>query len=159
MIRPILALVALALAAGFQGALTVYVPATAAVIDLLLIVAIYYALHTNQVSGMLMGTACGLVLDSLVAHPIGQNAFALTLIGYLVGGLGKRFELSQPLFHLLVLAGATLMQAAVVSVLHMVLGLPVEFPSWSLLLARMAANGLVGMAIYAGLQRRARSRS
>ena len=52
MIRPILALVALALAAGFQGALTAYVPAAAAVIDLLLIVAIYYALHTNQVNGM-----------------------------------------------------------------------------------------------------------
>jgi rod shape-determining protein MreD len=159
MIRPILALVALVLAAGVQGALTSYVPAAAAVFDFLLIVAIYYALNTNQVSGMLMGTVCGLIQDALVGHPIGQNAFAKTLIGYLVGGLGKRFELSQSVTHLLVLAGATLLQATVVSVLHLVLGLSVDFPSGTVLLARMAANGLVGTAIYAGLQRRARNRS
>ncbi len=157
--RPAWALIALALAVGIQSALTTYFPIAAVVFDFFLILATYYALTTNQVTGMLVGTVCGLVQDALGAPPFGQNAFAKTLIGYVVGGLGRRFEFSLPVTHLLVLAGATFLQAVVVFIVHLVLGLPADFPSWKVLLTNMFGNGVMGMAIYAVVLRRRERRS
>ena len=157
--RPARALIALALAVGVQSTLTAYFPIAGVVFDFFLILTIYYSLTTNQVTGMLVGTVCGLVQDALGAPPFGQSAFAKTLIGYVVGALGRRFEFSLPVTHLLVLAGATLLQAVIVFIVHLMLGLPSDFPSWKSLLTNMFGNGVMGMAIYAAVLRRRGRRS
>lgn len=147
--------IALAAAAGSQAALTAYLPDAARFFDLYLIVAVYYALTTTQVRSMLIGTLCGLAQDGLVAAPpLGQNAFAKTLIGYLVGGFGRRFEMNQPVPQLLALASATLLHAVVLSALRLVLGLPMGFPPGRDLVGRVLGNGLLGVAIYAVVRRR-----
>ena len=155
MTRAIWGLTWLVLAAGAQGTLRAYLPEAAGLFDLFLILTVYYSLTTNQVAGMGVGLVCGLVQDGLFASPpVGRNAFAKVLIGYLVGGLGRRFELAQPLPQLLVLAGATLLQSVTLSSLHLVLGLPAELPSGRRLIFSMMGNGLVGLVLYRGRRRR-----
>lgn len=152
------AALALALAAGAQAVLTSYLPATARVFDFFLIVAVYYAMTTRQVAGMFGGLACGLIQDGLLAPLIGLNAFAKTLIAYLVGSIGKRVELTQPIPQFLILVGATLLQILTFATLHLVLGLTADLPSGGDLLAGTVGNSLMGTAIYAVLRRRRRKR-
>lgn len=149
MTRPVWAALGLLLAAGAQATLGTYLPEAAGVFDFFLILAIYYALATGQVTGMLVGVACGLVQDGLLGSgPMGRSAFAKALIGYAVGGLGRRVELDQPLPQLLVLIGATLLQALTIAALHLVLGLPADLPSGRRLVMGMAGNGLLGIALF-----------
>ena len=148
------AALALALAAGAQSVLTSYLPETARVFDFFLIVAVYYAMTTRQVAGMFAGLACGLIQDGLLAPLIGLNAFAKTLIAYLVGGVGNRVELTQPIPQFLVLVGATLLQVLTFAALHLVLGLTADLPSGRDLLAETVGNGLMGASIYVALRRR-----
>ena len=139
----------LGLAAGVHAAVGTYLPQAAGLFDLFLILAVYYSLTTNQVAGMGVGLVCGLVQDGLFASPpLGRNAFAKVLVGYLVGGLGRRFELSQPFPQLMVLVGATLLQTLTLASLHLVLGMPADLPSGQRILLGMAGNGLVGLMLF-----------
>jgi rod shape-determining protein MreD len=136
-------------------ALTAYVPGLSRFFDFFLVVAVYYALTSNQVSGMLTGAACGLVQDALFAPILGLNAFSKALLGYLIGSLGTRIVLQQTFPRLMILAVATSLQAVIFFALHLVLGLPAEFPAVQELLLRMLGNAVLGGAAYGILRRRA----
>jgi rod shape-determining protein MreD len=144
---------AIALAIGGQ-ALTVYVPAIAGLFDIFLIVVVYYAVTTQQVNAMLAGALCGLVQDVLFAPIIGVNAFAKALLGYLIGGLSSRMLLSQTAAQMLVLGAATLLQAAILFVLQLVLGFSADLPGGRQLFLGTLGNVALGGLLYAALRRR-----
>jgi len=141
--------------AAAAHALTAYLPAISGFFDFFLVVAVYYAVTTDQVKGMLTGAACGLVQDALSGPIIGLNAFSKALLGYLIGGLSTKILLHQPVPRLLVLAAATLAQVFIFFALHLVLGLPAELPAGQDLLLRTLGNVVLGAILYGWLGRRA----
>jgi rod shape-determining protein MreD len=151
--------VALTLAAGAQMLLTAAAPAAAGVLDIFLLVTIFCSVRTNQLTGMLVGTAGGLVQDALVGNLVGPSAFSKTLIGFLVGRLGMRFELQQTLPYLACVAGATLLQVATFHALHLVLGLSAEFPATGAIATQVAVNSVAGTIAFAVARWRRRRRT
>ena len=67
------------------------------VLDLPLLVVIYFGLsRRNPSTGLLLGTAIGLLQDSLSAVPLGLNGIAKTIIGYLASSIGARLDTEHP---------------------------------------------------------------
>src|SRR5437899_4954920 len=71
----------------------------AALLDLPLLVVIYLGLsRRNPSTGLLLGTAVGLMQDSLSGPtvPLGLFGIAKTVIGYLASSLGARLDTEHP---------------------------------------------------------------
>ena len=69
----------------------------AAVIELPLLVTIYFALsRRNPVSGMLLGMIIGLAQDSLSHTPIGLYGISKTVVGYVASSVGARIDTEHP---------------------------------------------------------------
>src|SRR4030081_1522310 len=86
------------LALMFQAFVPVYF-AKAAMIDLPLLVTIYFGLsRRNPSTGLLLGLAIGLAQDSLSGPtvPLGLYGIAKTLIGYLASSIGARLDTEHP---------------------------------------------------------------
>ena len=68
-----------------------------AILDLPLLVTIYFALsRRNPSSGLLLGMAIGLLQDSLSGVPLGFYGIAKTIIGYLASSIGARLDTEHP---------------------------------------------------------------
>jgi rod shape-determining protein MreD len=70
-----------------------------AILDLPLLVTIYFGLsRRNPSTGLLLGTAIGLVQDSLSGPtvPLGLYGIAKTIIGYLASSIGARLDTEHP---------------------------------------------------------------
>ncbi len=68
-----------------------------AILDLPLLVTIYFALsRRNPSSGLLLGMAIGLLQDSLSGVPLGFYGIAKTIIGFLASSIGARLDTEHP---------------------------------------------------------------
>lgn len=128
-------------------------------IDVFLLVVVYYAVSRSRVQAILMGAFAGLLQDVFASTFLGFHAFVKTGVAYLIGGLGARLMLNQPLPQFASLAAATLLDGALSALLASLAGLPPMVRLGPLV--RLAlVNGLVGMILYAmvrrGLPRRQR---
>jgi len=86
------------LALMFQAFVPVYF-AKAAMIDLPLLITIYFGLsRRNPSSGLLLGMIIGLLQDSLSGPtvPIGLYGISKTVIGYLASSIGARLDTEHP---------------------------------------------------------------
>ncbi len=73
--------------------------AKAAILDLPLLVTIYFGLsRRNPSTGLLLGMAVGLLQDSLSGPtvPLGLYGIAKTIIGYLASSIGARLDTEHP---------------------------------------------------------------
>jgi rod shape-determining protein MreD len=67
-------------------------------VDLPLICTVYYGfVMGNPAASIVMGSALGLMQDSLSAAALGTNAFSKTLIGFLASSAGTKFAVDQPI--------------------------------------------------------------
>jgi rod shape-determining protein MreD len=67
-------------------------------IELPLLVTIYFALSRRNASGgLLLGMVIGLLQDSLSHTPIGLYGISKTLVGYMASSLGSRIDVEHPL--------------------------------------------------------------
>src|SRR5712664_3511101 len=90
-------IVATLLALVFQSSFPIHF-AKAAVLDLPLLVTIYFGLsRRNPSTGLLLGTFIGLLQDSLSKTPLGLFGIAKTVIGYLASSIGARLDTEHPL--------------------------------------------------------------
>jgi rod shape-determining protein MreD len=90
--------VATVLALVIQAGFPVYF-SKAAIIDLPLLITIYFGLsRRNPSTGLLLGTAVGLLQDSLSGPtvPLGLYGIAKTIIGYLASSIGARLDTEHP---------------------------------------------------------------
>jgi rod shape-determining protein MreD len=81
-----------------QAFLPVYI-AKAEILDLPLLVTIYFGLsRRNPSTGLLLGTAIGLLQDSLSGPsvPLGLYGISKTIIGYLASSIGARLDTEHP---------------------------------------------------------------
>src|ERR1700732_638414 len=86
------------LALMFQAFVPVYF-AKAAMIDLPLLITIYFGLRRrNPSTGLLLGMVIGLLQDSLSGPtvPLGLYGIAKTIIGYLASSIGERLDTEHP---------------------------------------------------------------
>jgi rod shape-determining protein MreD len=58
--------------------------------SLMLIISVFFGLQDGPLAGAVVGFACGLVEDSLSSGPMGVNALARTLLGFIVGSIRGR---------------------------------------------------------------------
>jgi len=87
-------LLALVIQAWFPLSLT-----RVAILDLPLLVTVYFGLsRRNPSTGLLLGTAIGLLQDSLSGPtvPLGLYGIAKTIIGYLASSIGSRLDTEHP---------------------------------------------------------------
>lgn len=82
--------------------------AKAAILDLPLLVTIYFGLsRRNPSTGLLLGMAIGLLQDSLSGPtvPLGLYGIAKTVIGYLASSIGARLDTEHPAARFALTAG------------------------------------------------------
>ncbi len=90
-------LVVTILALVLQALLPLYVP-RAELLELPLLVTVYFGLsRRNPSMGLLLGTAIGLLQDSLSHKPLGLYGIAKTLVGYFASSIGGRIDTEHPL--------------------------------------------------------------
>ena len=91
------ALAAIAAALALQTTLASLVIRGTAALDLVLIVVVYLALISGPVTGLLLGSAAGLIQDALSSGIIGIGGLAKTVVGLCRRLLGTQFIVTAPL--------------------------------------------------------------
>lgn len=87
-------------------------------IDLFLLLNIYFALNFNQMICMGVSVPSGLIQDAFSKGIVGINAFSKTIIVFIISGLGSRLMIKHPLIIMLLIAIATLLDYLVLYGLH-----------------------------------------
>ncbi|MEZ5283412.1 MAG: rod shape-determining protein MreD [Vicinamibacterales bacterium] len=137
-------LAALAAALAIQTTLTQYVRGTAA-LDFVLIMVVSLALTSGPITGVVAGSAAGLVQDALSSGVVGIGALAKTIVGFFAGRLGTQFIVTAPLPRFVVFMAATLVHAALFMGLYTLLGLR-TFPNpYAAIGGQAVGNAVVGV--------------
>lgn len=158
------ALAAIAAALALQTTLASLVIRGTAALDLVLIVVVYLALMTGPVTGLLLGSAAGLIQDSLSSGIIGVGGLAKTIVGFVAGVLGTQFILTAPLSRFVVFVMATILHATVFMGLYVLLDLRQFDSPYSAVLSQAVGNGFLGVVaaqlveLLPGLRARRRAR-
>lgn len=159
-----LSLLAIAVALALQTTLASLVIRGTAALDLVLVVVVYLALISGPVTGLLLGSAAGLVQDALSSGIIGVGGLAKTLVGFMAGVLGTQFIVTAPLSRFVVFVLATVLHAAVFMGLYTLLDLRQFEAPWGPVLGQAVGNGFIGVvgaqivAVLPGLRERRRAR-
>ena len=123
----------------------------AALLDLPLLVVIYLGLsRRNPSTGLLLGTAVGLMQDSLSGPivPLGLFGIAKTVVGYLASSLGARLDTEHPAARFALTAGFFIIHQAVVALTRRILLAQPE-PWFNLrLFAGALVNALVAVFLF-----------
>jgi rod shape-determining protein MreD len=146
-------LIAAFLALLLQALLPVYFP-RAAILDLPLLITVYFALsRRNPSTGLLLGTGIGLLQDSLSKSPLGLYGIAKTIIGYLASSIGARLDTEHPAARFaLTAAFFVVQQVLVVLTERLLLARPEVWFNMRLAIAA-GVNGVVGVCLYFLLDR------
>ena len=141
-------LAAIALALALQTTLAPLLAGGAAALDLVLVVVVYVALRNGPVTGMLAGSAAGIIQDALSIGVIGIGGLAKSVVGFAVGALGQQFIVTAAFPRLVIFLGSTVAHAAMFMGLYELLGLG-SFPSpWAAILSQALGNTVVGMITF-----------
>ena len=157
-------LLAIVIALALQTTLASLVIRGTAALDLVLIVVVYLALITGPVTGLLLGSAAGLVQDSLSSGIIGVGGLAKTIVGYMAGMLGTQFILTAPLSRFVVFVLATVVHATIFMGLYTLLDLRQYESPYAAVMSQAVGNALLGVVgaqlieLLPGLRARRRAR-
>ncbi|HUE88455.1 MAG TPA: rod shape-determining protein MreD [Vicinamibacterales bacterium] len=143
--KVVTSLLAIAAALALQTTLASLVIRGTAALDLVLIVVVYLALISGPVTGLLLGSAAGLVQDALSSGIIGIGGLAKTVVGFVAGVLGTQFIVTAPLSRFVVFLLATVLHAAVFMGLYSLLGLRQFDNPWGAVLGQAVGNGFLGV--------------
>jgi len=125
-----------------------------AVPDLALVILVYSAYVNGMMTGQLTGFFSGFLLDFLSAAPLGLNMFIRTLIGAITGFIKDTFYLDYLFLPMALCAGATILKALILFLLHLLF--PESVPTYFLrdltLWVEIALNTLSAPIIFAFLR-------
>ena len=119
--------------------------------DLPLILSIYYGFTLGRpVPSVVIGTAIGLMQDSLSNVPMGTNGFSKTLVGYLAATAGSKFDVDLPVTRAIAIFLFTIGNGFIISMLGLMTGSAVNlsynvFWSW---LVTGVFNAILGMLMF-----------
>ena len=158
------ALAAIAAALALQTTLASLVIRGTAELDLVLIVVVYLALTSGPVTGLFLGSAAGLIQDSLSHGIIGVGGLAKTVVGFVAGMLGTQFIITAPLSRFVVFVLATVLHAAIFMGLYVLLDLRQFDSPYQAVMSQAVGNGFLGVVgaqlveLLPGLRARRRDR-
>lgn len=144
----VILVVALALVLQTQTTLGRFMSRGTLAVDLVLVAVVYVALTSGPVTGLLSGTAAGLVQDALSSGVVGIGGLAKTIVGFLAGIVGSQFIVTQPLPRFVVFFGATLLDRVVFIGLYMLLDLRSFGASYAAVAGQAVGNGVVGIVAF-----------
>jgi rod shape-determining protein MreD len=144
-VKILVSLLAIAAALALQTTLASLVIRGTAALDLVLIVVVYLALISGPVTGLLLGSAAGLVQDALSSGIIGIGGLAKTVVGFVAGVLGTQFIVTAPLSRFVVFVLATVLHASVFMGLYTLLGLRQFDDPWGAVISQAVGNGFLGV--------------
>jgi rod shape-determining protein MreD len=136
-----------------QSFLPIYI-SKVAILDLPLLITIYFGLsRRNPSTGLLLGTAIGLLQDSLSKNPIGLFGISKTVIGYLASSIGARLDTEHPAARFALTAVFFVLHQGIVVLIHKLL-LAQSQPWFTLGLGvACLVNSILGVFIYFLLDR------
>jgi rod shape-determining protein MreD len=144
-VKIVASLLAIAAALALQTTLASLVIRGTAALDLVLIAVVYLALISGPVTGLLLGSAAGLVQDALSSGIIGIGGLAKTVVGFVAGVLGTQFIVTAPLSRFVVFVLATVLHAGVFMGLYTLLGLRQFDDPWVAVVTQAVGNGFLGV--------------
>jgi len=128
----------------------------AALLDFPFLGVTYFGLsRRNPSTGLLLGTAVGLVQDSLSGPtvPLGLYGIAKTIIGYLASSIGARLDTEHPAARFALTAGFFVIHQALIALTRRILlAQPEPWLNWHLFLAALI-NAIVAVFLFALLDR------
>ena len=145
-------LIAIALALALQTTLARFLVGGTAAVDLVLVVVVYVALTTGPASGLLAGSAAGIIQDALSSGVIGVGGLAKSIVGFGAGVIGQQFIVTAALPRLLMFIGATAVHAAIFMGFYVVLGLRTFESPWASIVSQALGNALVGMIAFSMIE-------
>ncbi len=124
-------------------------PATA-IVDLPLIVVIYFAIsRRSAVAGTLTGAALGLLQDTLSNQYIGVNGIAKSIVGYAAASIGLKVDVDNTITRAMLNFGFSLLQSAVLfTVQRVLLGSSQYRLDWAHELLRAGVNTAVAIPVF-----------
>lgn len=141
--------VAIALALALQTSLARFLVGGTAALDLVLVVVVYVALTSGPVTGMLAGSAAGIIQDALSSGTIGIGGLAKAIVGFAAGVVGQQFIVTAAFPRFVMFIVATLVHSALFMGMYVLLGLK-EFPSpWPAVFSQAIGNAVVGIVGFA----------
>ena len=126
--------------------------------DLPLICSVYYVFTLgNPIASIVIGSALGLMQDSLSGAVLGTNALSKTLIGFLAATAGTKFNVDQPITRSFALFLFTIADGLLVSILGLMVGSATNASyrgAFGGLLLSATLNTLLGLALFGYHDRR-----
>lgn len=119
-----------------------------AYVDLPLIIVVYAALQRDAIKAILFGTFAGLAVDALSGGLLGSNAFAKTLVAYMVSELARRVYMDNLLLRIPVIAGACLLDDLLYFGLHKLLGQEPAGPLFVIAAYTLIGTTIAGTVVY-----------
>jgi rod shape-determining protein MreD len=141
-------LIAIALALALQTTLARFLVGGTAAVDLVLVVVVYVALTTGPGSGMLAGSAAGIVQDALSSGVIGIGGLSKSIVGFLAGVIGQQFIITAALPRFVMFMAATALHSLLFMGLYVLLGLRTFSSPWAAVLSQALGNAVVGMIAF-----------
>jgi rod shape-determining protein MreD len=135
-------------AAALQVTLARFTAGGRIVFDFVLVGVVFSALQWGPVAGILTGTLGGLLQDVLAGTIVGVGGLAKTLAGCAAGIVGTQFVLVSPYARMLIVAGATLLNRAIVLGLEGLIEQRWPGIVWTAMLAEVGINTLAGLLAF-----------
>ncbi len=120
--------------------------------DLPLVFSVYYGFTLgNPIASIAIGSALGIMQDSLSGAVLGANGLSKTLIGFLAAMAGSKFAVDQPITRMFALFLFTLGDGLLVTILGLMVG-PASSATYSGALSRWLLsatfNTLFGLVLF-----------
>lgn len=141
-------LAALGVALVLQTTLAGLTMTGAAHVNLVLVAVVYVALGHGAVTGLLAGSAGGIIQDALAGSIVGVGGLSKTIVGFLVGVLGAQFIVSQPLPRFVMFVAATLVHELCFQALYAVVESRAFSMHYSATLTQAVVNGAIGILAF-----------
>src|SRR5262245_27829445 len=117
-------------------------------LDLFLLMNIYFALNFNQMVCMSVSVPSGLIQDAFSKGIIGINAFSKTIIVFFISGLSSRLMIKHPLIIMLLVAVSVLLDYLILYGLHGLFHLAPFAMTPAILLVACVLNSVVGIILF-----------
>jgi rod shape-determining protein MreD len=144
---------ALVLALSIQTTLAHSVMGNRAVVDLVLVLAIFVALRHGAVPGLLFGSVAGLCQDALSGGIIGVGGLAKSLVGAGVGALATQFIIANPLPRFVTFVGGSLLHAVCFIGIYLLIDPRAVGHPWAVVIPQALVNGVAGLLLFAAVER------
>jgi rod shape-determining protein MreD len=126
-----------------------------AILDLPLIVTLFFAIsRRSPIAGTMTGASIGLLQDMLTSQPIGVNGMAKSVVGYAAASLGSRIDVDNSATRGVLTFGFCLLQSILLYLIERrLLGIRSFHLMWLHELLRAGLNTLVAIPIFFLLDR------